>query len=122
MQFIVFSFAALETSAEANTPSMSPSMCLRFLGCANNLNRGSQKAEQALAKHLTDDVTDGTNTANRPVQIPQSCLITQKPPCPLAQKQPVILTQKEQDKRLWGAAMTDTPAQMGMPVKPASTT
>ena len=46
MQIIVFSFAALETMAEAGKPEMSPSMRIRYRGCANNLNRSSQKAEQ----------------------------------------------------------------------------
>lgn len=66
-QIIVFSFAALETLAEATNPQLSPSMRLRYRGCANNLNRSSQKTEQTLAKRLTCDVPEATDTQTEAV-------------------------------------------------------
>ena len=196
VQIILFSFAALDTLAAANMPEMSPSMRLRFRGCANNLNRSSQKTEQALAKRLAADdarphrhkgrthqrPTRPRGRGNAPAdpgqdrRLPQPG-IRQPPhsehagrtpsrpksaaqlqsdnhqPSPVtlrkhqarhsetsrpahaeaakpsrhtnapiakpAQNQSILLTQQEQNKRLWGAAMMDTLAQMGMPVKPA---
>jgi hypothetical protein len=38
IQIIAFGLSALETLGEAKTDEMSPSMRLRFRGCANNLN------------------------------------------------------------------------------------
>ena len=58
VQIIVFSFAALETLTEAQTTDMSSSLRLRFRGCANNLNRSSQKTEQTLAERLACDVPE----------------------------------------------------------------
>ena len=154
VQIIVFSFAALETLAEANTPGMSPSMRLRYRGCANNLNRHCQKTEQTLAKRLACDVPEATNIAVEPVidvsdadveeimrqsqaAIQDYCdraaakrttgnHITGNHPAlgihpqsqPQAQQPPQ--SREEQNKRLWGAAMMDTLARMGMPVTPAS--
>ena len=66
VQIIVFSFAALDTLAAANMPEMSPSMRLRFRGCANNLNRSSQKTEQTLAKRLAADMPEVTDTTAEP--------------------------------------------------------
>ena len=60
VQIIVFSFAALDTLAESNMPQMSQSMRIRFRGCANNLNRSTQKTEQTLARRLACDVPDAT--------------------------------------------------------------
>ena len=137
VQIIVFSFAALETLAEANTAGMSPSMRLRFRGCANNLNRSSQKTEQTLAKRLVCDGPGATaeqdpindmpeQAAEEILQQTQSQIDTYRNraagnrPAPGAQPKPQ--SQEEQNKRLWGAAMMDTLAQMGMPVQPASRT
>jgi hypothetical protein len=60
-RIIAFSFAALDTLAEAAAPDLSPSMRLRFRGCANNLNRSGQKIEQALAKHLANAPPDAVD-------------------------------------------------------------
>ena len=155
VQIIVFSFTAFETLAEANTPGMSPSMRLRFRGCANNLNRSSQKTEQTLAIRLACDAPQASDvktepvndlsepqaeeilrqtqdqieasrnragnasaSAPRPAQNLQTGTLPLKQPSPVALNQSVLLTQEEKNKRLWGAAMMDTLAQMGMPVKP----
>ena len=200
VQIIVFSFAALETMAEAQTPQMSPSMRIRFRGCGNNLNRSSQKTEHTLARRLacdapkatdiqaepvadvTDDVAEeimqqtqaaiqdhraraaarrapadttsaspgnapdndaANDVANLPACAPDPTRGPRPEPNPRAQPVPltptrsspvgqpsalrpqdhaVSPTQKEKNQRLWGAAMMETLAQMGMPVKPASET
>lgn len=208
VQIIVFSFAALETLAEAAKPDLSASMRIRFRGCANNLSRSSQKTEQTLARRLACDAPEATDTqaepiidiseadaeqimrdtqaavqayrdrasgtqaaadrstsnpealtpaaptpatstpaaANAPAQTPPSASrpadavthpatgkqpavslqmqqpgpILPKPPGLRPQDSCILLTDKEKNQRLWGAAMMDTLAQMGMPVKPAS--
>ena len=204
VQIIVFSFAALEALSETKTTDMSSSMRIRFRGCANNLNRNSQKTEQTLAKRLACDAPRATDTAADPIndlpdlqvedilQQTQAMIetchnqasghrsastsnpqpptlqpptlqpptlqpdvsqpvtpqpITPQPttaqpttaqpatPRPSApwlnalplnvqpsshgQKPSILLTQAEQNKRLWGAAMMDTLTRMGMPVQPA---
>jgi hypothetical protein len=55
-RIIAFSFAALDTLAEAKASGLSPSMGLRYRGCANNLNRSCQQNEQILAKRLACDL------------------------------------------------------------------
>ena len=199
VQIIVFSFAALETMAQAAAPDISPNMRIRYRGCANNLNRGSQKTEQILARRLACDPPTATSaqaepvndlsdsqaqdmlrqtqaaiddhrsraSANRstpihpsqvhpaqthpaqihPGQTPANAILpgqrpgsashlhptgqsgarlprsmgpfVPKQPSPPGQNLSVLLTQEEKNKRLWGAAMMETLAQMGMPVKPA---
>jgi hypothetical protein len=52
---IAFSFSALDMLADAKSSGMSPSMRLRFRGCANGLNRSCQQDEQRLARRLTCD-------------------------------------------------------------------
>jgi hypothetical protein len=54
-QIIAFGLAALDMLHEAKTTDMSPSMRLRFRGCANNLNRSSKQNEQTLTKRLACD-------------------------------------------------------------------
>ena len=134
VQIIVFSFAALATLAEANTPDMSHSMRIRFRGCANNLSRSSQKTEQTLARRLACDVPQPTNTQASPIddipedvaeEIMQQTQAAVQNYCDRATAnrstkatQPKSQSQTDENKRLWGAAMMDTLAQMGMPVKP----
>ncbi len=135
VQIIVFGFAALETLGEAKTAEMSPSLRLRFRGCANNLNRSGQKTEQTLLKRLACDAPAATEqepindlpehhaaellrqtqaaidahrtrlSGNRPAHSPQP-------------RDPV-----RADKRRWGQVMMDTlAAEMGIPIQPASGT
>jgi hypothetical protein len=54
-RIIAFSFSALDALAEVKATEMSPSMGLRFRGCANNLNRACQQNETSLAKKLACD-------------------------------------------------------------------
>jgi hypothetical protein len=125
-QAIVFSLAALDALDEAKTLEMSPSLCLRFRGCANNLSRSGQKAEQTLAKRLacdppipTDLQADPTNDCSDPeaetiLHQTQAEIATQR-----ARTTP--LSRQEQNNRLWGAAMINILAEMGMPVQPIPT-
>ena len=156
VQIIVFSFAALDTLTQANTPEMSPSMRLRYRGCANNLNRHCQKTEQTLAKRLACDAPEATDIAVEPVidvsdadveEIMRQSQAAIQDYCDRAAAKRTTATptaatpavgdcnittgnspaesnqppqsSEEQNKRLWGAAMMDTLAQMGMPVTPA---
>jgi hypothetical protein len=141
VQAIVFSFAALDTMAEAAAPDLSPSMRLRLRGCANNLSRSGQKAEHTLAKRLACDPPEPTDTQADPINdlpdpeadaILQQTLAeidaqrthaaaaqstTRPAAANLQAPQQRPLTQQEQNNRLWGAAMINVLAEMGMPVK-----
>jgi hypothetical protein len=55
VQVIAFSFTALETLSEAKETEMSLSMRLRYRGCANNLDRSTQRNEATLAKRQAAD-------------------------------------------------------------------
>ncbi|WP_428485234.1 hypothetical protein [Rhodopila sp.] len=56
VQIIAFGFSALDVLAEAKATEMSPTLRLRFRGCANGLNRSCQQNEKALARRLTCDI------------------------------------------------------------------
>ncbi len=143
-QIIIFGLCALETLGEATSLEMSPSLRLRFRGCANNLNRSGQKTEQTLLKRLACDVPSPTEqelindvpeaqaeeilqqthaaveayrnraSANHPSgNHPSGNHPAQTPPPPSA-------SQQDRNKQLWGNAMMQTLAQMGMPVQPVS--
>jgi hypothetical protein len=51
-QTIAFGLSTLDILADAKSMEMSPSMRLRYRGCANSLNRAGQETEKALAKLL----------------------------------------------------------------------
>ncbi len=51
----------------------------------------------------------------------QTNYLPPRQPAPISQNLSAPLTQQEQNKRLWGAAMMETLAQMGMPVTPVAT-
>ena len=60
VQAIALGMASLDMIHQAKTTEMSPSMRLRFVGCANNLTRNSQKHEEMLNKSLACDKPDKT--------------------------------------------------------------
>ena len=143
VQVIILGFSTLETLCEASAgKNMSPSMRLRYRGCANNLNRNGQKTEQTLMKRLAREVPKPTDLTVEPVndmpeaQVEETLRQTQAKidtardrlsgtrPAPSPQPRPPQpqQSQAEQNKRLWGSAMMDTLAEMGMPVRPAATT
>ena len=53
---IAFGMTTLDTLAEARTTEMSPSMRLRYRGCANNLNRSALQTEKALDERLAREL------------------------------------------------------------------
>ena len=57
-QIIAFGMSALATLAEAQAPDLSPSLRLRFRGCANGLNRSGQQNERTLDRRLACDVPE----------------------------------------------------------------
>jgi hypothetical protein len=154
VQIIAFGFAALDTLAEAKTTeAMSPSMRVRFRGCANNLSRSSQQNEQTLAKRLAcasratakpaSDVSNPAPAASRPLVEPTNDMpdahaeqALQHAKATIAAyrgqrsgaQSPILPTrqlpdiEREQNNRLWGTAMMNVLAELGMPVQPASTT
>jgi hypothetical protein len=134
-QVIVHSLASLDMLHEAKTTEMSHSMRLRFHGCANTLSRSSQKHEQMLAKRLacTGPETGGP-TANPIEDIDERAVdeairdaqakITSyhnrlSGARPATAAQPQRLSEQERSKRIWGGAMMNVLAEMGMPVEPA---
>ena len=66
-QIIAFGLSTLDILADAKAMEMSPSMRLRYRGCANSLNRASQQTEKALAKLLTCDLPGSTEPAPEPL-------------------------------------------------------
>nr|WP_294517545.1 hypothetical protein [uncultured Rhodopila sp.] len=59
VQIIAFSFSALEVLAEAQVDEdMPPPLRLRYLGCANALNRHSETSEKTLEKRLKCDLPE----------------------------------------------------------------
>jgi hypothetical protein len=66
-QIIVYGLSALDTLHETKTTEMSPSMRLRFRGCANNLNRSGQQNEQSLAGRLAHDPPEAVDPAAEPI-------------------------------------------------------
>ena len=134
-RIIAFSFAALDTLAEGKDTDLSPSMRVRYKGCANNLNRSCQQNERMLAERLArsapytppipplvpaqepvNDVADAdfhaaiqhaeANIAN----YRDSLAATRSPRLP---SRPLSASQKDQNNRLWGSAMMRNPRRNG---------
>jgi hypothetical protein len=131
-QIIAFGMSALETLAEVNAAEMSPSMCLRHRSCANGLNRSGQQHEKALAVRLTCHHPNAAEPEAEPtndvpaaqvqatIQQTQATIDTTRArlsPVRSVSASPLMGTpQQDRNKQLWGGAMIDTLAQMGMPV------
>jgi hypothetical protein len=64
-QIIALSMVTLETLAESNSPDLSPSLRIRYRGCANGLNRSTIQCEKALERRLASDIPG--KPANEPV-------------------------------------------------------
>ena len=67
VQTIALGMTSLDMVHHAKTTEMSPSMRLRFIGCANNLTRNSLKQEEMLTKRLACDKPGKTNPQAEPV-------------------------------------------------------
>lgn len=63
-KIIAFSMSTLETLKDGMATDMSPSMRLRYRGCANGLNRSSQQNEKALAARLACEVPGAREPLN----------------------------------------------------------
>jgi hypothetical protein len=136
VQIIVFSFAALDTLAESNAAAMSPSMRIRFRGCANNLSRSGQKTEQTLAKRLACDAPGATDIQVDPTDdIPDDVAeaILQQTQATMQEYRDYMAANRsahgaqprirsEKDKHPQGAAVTGPHAGIGMQVQPSSGT
>jgi hypothetical protein len=139
-QVIAFSFASLDTLAESNASDLSSAKRIRFRGCANSLNRSSQKTEQILSRRLAHDIPSATIEQEPINDIPDpeadaileqtlaeidahrsraaaSHPATNRPSAQASNLNQRPLSQQEQNKRLWGAAMINVLAEMGMPVQ-----
>jgi hypothetical protein len=66
-QIIAFGLTTLDMLADAKAMEMSPSMRLRYRGCANSLSRASQQTEKAPAKLLTCDLPRSSEAAPEPL-------------------------------------------------------
>jgi hypothetical protein len=110
-------------------------MRLRYRGCANNLNRSCQKTEQILAIRLAGEDTDAARSpaetaADLPetrvqeaIQDVQATIDANRNRLSGARasipgRRRIPPSQQEENKRLWGGAMMNALAQMGMPVQP----
>jgi hypothetical protein len=145
-RIIAFSFSALDILAEAQGADMSALMRLRHRGCANGLNRSCQQNEQILAKRLARDLpTEPKSTAEPANDMPEPMLedaiqtaeaqiaaYRKRPagPAPihpashLSPRLPsrtVSAAEQEKNKRMWGNAMVNVLAELGMPVQPIAT-
>jgi hypothetical protein len=56
-QIIAFAMSTLDTLAEAKAADLSPSLRIRFRGCANNLNRSASQHQTALDRSLACDLS-----------------------------------------------------------------
>ncbi len=142
VQLIAFGLSALDALSEANTTEMSPAMRLRYRGCANGLNRSCQQNEKSLAKRLSCDLPVGVETPGEPLDdVPEpqvhaaiqqaqakidtdrDCLTGSLRPAAESQQAPASRphsNKQERDKQVWGSAMMNALADMGMPVQPRS--
>lgn len=136
-RIIAFSFAALDTLAEAKASDLSPSMGLRYRGCANNLNRSCQQNEQILAKRLAcdlprpplptdepiDDLPDpdfhkAIEQAEASIESYRDRLATTR--SPKLPTRPFPPAEKARNNQIWGRAMMDILAEMDMPAQSAA--
>jgi hypothetical protein len=136
-EIIAYGLSGLDALFEAKTAEMSPSLRLRYRGCANNLSRSCQKAEQMLTKRLASDLPQSAEPHPEPVndmpqpevqqaiQAVQATIATYRNrpsanhPTTSPQAQPA--SQDDHNNHLWDGAMINALAQMGMPVQPTST-
>ena len=134
-RIIAFSFAALETLSKSTEPGLSPSLRLRYKGCANNLNRSCQQNERMLAERLVADaavtqaaaepINDVTDTeVQAAIRHASAEIDTHRdrlsgPRAPVLPKRKLPPAQQEDHSRLWGNAMMTILGEMGMPVQPA---
>jgi hypothetical protein len=116
-QIIAFGMSTLDTLAEAKTAELSPSMRIRYRGCANGLNRSTLQNEKALDRRLacetpSEPLAEPTNdTPDHQVNTKIDTHRDRR-----AGTNPTTL--QDRNKQLWATAMMDTINQMGLPKSP----
>jgi hypothetical protein len=135
-QIVAFGMSALDTLGEAKAAEMSPSMRLRFRGCANGLNRSGQQHEASLAKSLACDAPEAAEPMQEPIddvldpeveamleEARANIAHCHKLLADAAANSPLpVQTSKEAGNRpAWGAAMLASLRDVGLPVGPAAT-
>lgn len=129
-QIIAFGMTTLDVLAEARTAEMSPSMRIRYRGCANGLNRSTLQTEKALDQRLAGDVPIAPDPMPEPLNDVQEADVA----AAIEQAQaeidayrnrahPAVVgtdaeTHSELSKKLWAGAMMDTLKQLGIEVQP----
>ncbi len=132
---IAFGMTTLDTLAEARTTEMSPSMRLRYRGCANNLNRSAMQTEKALDARLARELP-----AADPAAVPEPiddmrqaeimAVIQEHKAHAAAQRPhahpttaPHLATNAAPDQtwnpELWANAMLNSLQHLGAPVQPS---
>jgi hypothetical protein len=132
-QIIAPGMTTLDVLAEAKTAEMSPSMRIRYRGCANGLNRSTLQTEKALDLRLAGDVPITPDPMPDPVndlreadvkaaiEQAQAKIDTYRNGAHSAATSADPATLDERSKRLWTGAMMDTLKQMGVPIQPLPT-
>jgi hypothetical protein len=120
---IALGMTTLDVLAEAKTADMSPSMRLRYRGCANGLNRSTLRTEKALDERLAYDPPTIPETIPEPVNdVPDADLETAMEHARAAidaHRNRVSSSRPDTSNNPpWAAAMIDTMTQMGLPVGP----
>jgi hypothetical protein len=120
---IALGMTTLDVLAEAKTADMSPSMRLRYRGCANGLNRSTLQTEKALDQRLAYDVPAAPETMPEPVNdVPDADLETaiQHARAAIdAHRDRVSASRPDtRTNQLCADAMMDTLKQTGLPVRP----
>ena len=119
---IALGMTTLDVLAEAKTADMSPSMRLRYRGCANGLNRSTLRTEKALDERLAYDPPTIPETIPEPVNdVPDADLETAMEHARAAidaHRDRVSANRPEpKNDQPWAGAMIDTLKQMGLPVR-----
>jgi hypothetical protein len=129
VQILAFGLSALDVLTEAKAPDLSPSMRLRFRGCANGLNRSCQQNEKNLAKRLACDLPQDSEPGAEPandmpqarvqetLQHAQAKIDTTRNRLsgarPATTPHPIPASREDSHKRAWGSAMMDALAELG---------
>jgi hypothetical protein len=127
-QVVACTMSALATMAEAEgSETMSPSMRLRFRGCANTITRHGQQAQQILDKRLAcdlpiavDPAAEAAKDAEVIEQVRQVQLKVEAAKRRLAETDPeaarrLFPDQQDLDQLPWGSAMLAAVANAAMP-------
>jgi hypothetical protein len=112
-QIIAFGMSTLDTLAEAKAADLSPSLRLRFRGCANGLNRATQQNENTLKQRLACDLPRDTDPLDD-ISDHQMQEIIQQAQAKIDSHR-AALRQTEQHTPLLTPAMINNPHQMNPP-------